>query len=152
MGEGDFKTITLDGIEYYLVPTDEFSLINNAVPETSSVPENNVVNDDDLIAGYQTESEPEIAPVVSTPEVSLPQDQVAVEVEETPEGSVTRAEGKPSEHRRKYKEHSLGPGDLMRGQGVPIDTVRKFKHNDSDVDAIHYKGDKLFFGEGLEQG
>jgi len=52
-----------------------------------------------------------------------------------------------SEYREKYKNRTLTAFDVRAKQSAPV----PIKRLDADLDRFTYKGDALFFGEGVEQ-
>lgn len=128
----NYQTIIIAGVEYFLVPKS-----------TTKNP------DEEILSGYSIvdTSPPLVAPRVTVQE----EDEGSVQVQESPvDQPIQSAEGKPSEHRKKFMDRTITPDEFNKGRGIPMTTVREFR--DLDELEAEYKGDKLFYGEGLQIG
>lgn len=63
------------------------------------------------------------------------------------QSSIPNAIPKVSEYRERYKKHQVRAADITARPNYNVE----LKRSDSDLDKFEYKGDKLFFGEGIER-
>ena len=59
-------------------------------------------------------------------------------------GEIKRAVGRLSDYRERFKKRKLSPAELM-ARPATIAQLRQ----DGSLDKFEYKGDKLFFGDGV---
>jgi hypothetical protein len=93
-----------------------------------------------------------LVPVESKEVVSVP-DKAVVEEKDDILGDygiektgIKQAIPKISDYRERFKKRKISPREL-----IVQPTVRKIKQNDTSLDRFNYKGESLFFGEGLEE-
>lgn len=92
-----YKTIFLDGIEYFLVPKKQ-----DIIKEEKSI-----------IATYQPEE------IIESVDESIRAKEININVES--------AKPKISDHRLRYKEQRLNGEDIAKGRGIPINEIKSFR-------------------------
>ena len=59
---------------------------------------------------------------------------------------IKQAIPKISDYRERFKKRKISPREL-----IAPPSIRRIKQNDGNLDRFSYKGENLFFGEGLEE-
>lgn len=84
--------------------------------------------------------------VVEAKKKSILEDYVGEEPEIEAKG-VKKAVGKLSDYRERFKEKKISTRELIAPPSARQDLVR----TDGELDKFNYKGDRLFFGEGISE-
>ena len=121
-----YKTINLDGKEYYLVPTEEVKMMDKSSQERNTLPD---------AVSEESASKKEVF------------NDILDDYTGKSEEIVKKAEPKVSDYRERFKKHKIFLSEVMTQPKV----LPKLPKQDNQLDQFDYKGEKLFFGEGIEQ-
>ena len=138
------RRITIDGIEYYLVPVEQDSVgnvINDYVSESKEKPDVSISKQDEAEKPeISTTKEPPASAFVSTgPSSSMSTHKQS--------GLIKKAIGKISEYRERFKNKKVSPLEFRAEQKLPP----LVQFGESDFRQVEEAvGDKIFDGEGTQ--